>query len=147
MATARKTAGLSRSIGVALAASMTAARATLTYNGDQDVIEYKGYTLPRGEAVEVDQATAKRLANNPYFEVTGLPDENPAPTSPDEALEAERARHAEELAAVKADFAKQTEETIASLKAGWEEQHKADQDEIARLNGLLTNPAPAAPEK
>ncbi len=126
---------------------MIAARVSLTYKGDQESIEYRGYTLPRGEPVEVDLATAKRLAGNPYFEVEGLPDENSTQTSPDEALEAERARHAEELVAVKADFAKQTEETIASLKAGWEEQHKADQDEIARLNGLLTNPAPAAPEK
>lgn len=37
------------------------------YNGKQSAAFYRGTTYTKGEAVEVDEATAARLADNPNF--------------------------------------------------------------------------------
>lgn len=131
-----------------MAKAKKAATATLTYQGDQEAIDYAGYHLPRGEAVEVDATVAKRFVDHPMFDVSGVSADAPATAvAPEDALEAERAAHAAEIAQMKADFAKQIEANAESLKAGWEEQHAADQAEIARLKALLNNPAPQQPQE
>lgn len=126
------------------------AQVKLTYTGDSDTVTLNGgqYVLTRGEAAEVDAETAKRFADNPFFEAEGVEAEDPASTvAPEDALAAERATHAAELEQAKKDYADQLQKATESLKAGWEEQHAADQAEIARLNGLLNNPAPAADQQ
>lgn len=126
------------------------AQVKLTYTGDSDSVTLNGgqYVLARGEAAEVDADTAKRFADNPFFEAEGVEAEDPASTvAPEDALAAERAAHAAELEQAKKDYADQLQKATDSLKAGWEEQHAADQAEIARLNGLLNSPAPAADQQ
>lgn len=131
-----------------MAKAKKAPTATLTYQGDQEAIDYQGYHLPRGEAVEVDEAIAKKFVNHPMFDVSGVTADAPATAvAPEDALEAERAAHAAELEQAKKDYADQLQKATDSLKAGWEEQHAADQAEIARLNALLNNPAPAQPQE
>jgi hypothetical protein len=125
------------------------ATATLTYNGDLPSVMLNDgqYVLPKGEAVEVDMDTAKRFADNPFFDASNVTTDDPATSvAPEDALAAERAAHAAELDQAKKDYAEQLQKATDSLKAGWEEQHAADQAEIARLNGLLNNPAPAQPQ-
>lgn len=120
----------------------------LTYTGDLDRATIGQYVLPRGEAVEVDPDTAKRFADNPYFEADGVAADDPAATvAPEDALAAERAQHAADLEQAKKEYAEQLQKATDSLKEGWEEQHAADQAEIARLNGLLNNPAPVQPQE
>jgi hypothetical protein len=121
--------------------------AKLTYNGDLEQVTLGQYTLVRGEATEVDMDTAKRFADNPYFDATGVTADDPAASvATEDALAAERAAHSDEIAKMQADFAQQLKDNADALKKGWEEQHAADQAEIARLNGLLTpaeqQPAP-----
>lgn len=123
------------------------ATAKLTYNGDSESVSLNDgqYVLPRGESVEVDEDTAKRFADNPFFEASGVTPDDPATgVAPEDALAAERAAHQAEIDKLNAEHADALKVQADSLKAGWEEQHAADQAEIARLNGLLNNPAPAA---
>lgn len=124
------------------------AQVRVTYNGDMEAIDYQGYHLPRGEAVEVDESVAKFLQGNDYFDVEGVTAEDPASTvAPEDALAAERAAHQADIEKLNAEHKAAMEAQAESLKAGWEEQHAADQAEIARLNGLLNNPAPAADQQ
>lgn len=119
----------------------------LTYTGDSDTVTLNGgqYVLTRGEAAEVDADTAKRFADNPFFEAEGVEADDPASTvAPEDALAAERAAHQADIDKLNAEHADALKAQAEALKAGWEEQHAADQAEIARLNGLLNNPAPAA---
>ncbi len=51
----------------------------VTYKGDAKSVMNQGYTLPRGEAVEMTDRHAARLFCNPKFDVKGLPKDKQPP--------------------------------------------------------------------
>lgn len=109
-------------------------QASVTYTGDQDSLNYAGYEFKRGEAVDVDEKTARFLRDNDYFEVSGLSAEDPASSvAPEDALAAERAAHQTEIDTLNAEHAKAMQDQADSLKAGWKEQY----DELVAENEAL----------
>lgn len=119
--------------------------AKVTYIGDLESIDYQGYHLPRGEAVEVDEGVAKFLADNDYFNVEGVTPDDPASgVQPEDALAAERAAHQAEIDKLNAEHADALKAQADALRAGWQEQHDAlvaERDALkAQLSGETQAP-------
>lgn len=109
-------------------------------------VEHKGTFFGRDITVTVPDFIAAKLVNNPHFSVKGYK----APAEPDVSAESidtctrEQFNAAmDRLSAHKDD---ETAQALAAAQAKFDEQHAADQAEIARLTALQTTPVvdPAA---
>lgn len=114
---------------------------TVTYKGIQDSLDYLGVTMKKGEPVEVSEANARVVKGNPFFEVAGLPDEPETFATAEDAIEAERAKHDEEMAELTRQHSEAMQAQADSLKAGWKQQHDAMQKRIDELEAELKGPA------
>lgn len=118
----------------------TSGKITVTYKGIHDSIDYLGYHMPKGKAVEVDEQSARRVMGNSFFDVTGVSEEKPTFDSAEEAIEAERAKHKAEIEELTRLHAEEMERSAESLKAGWKEQHDELVAENERLKAQLAGP-------
>lgn len=129
-------------------AKKQAVAAKVTYNGDLDAIDYLGYRMKRGEAVEVDADTAKFLQGNDYFDVEGVDADDPASNvAPEDALAAERAAHQAEIDKLNAEHADALSKQAEALKAGWQEQHDALVAENEQLKAQIAGAQQEPPKQ
>lgn len=111
-----------------MAKASTPAVPTVTYLGDSDFLDYRGFHLVRNQAVPVDIDTATFLSTNEYFKVDGLPSTDPADTPTIEsAVAEERAKSAQALADAQAGFDKQIADLTESFKADAAKAQAANQ--------------------
>lgn len=110
----------------------------ITYTGDQDQIQYQGFTFPRGKGVEVDNPEVVRiLSANDFFDAEGVT-EAPAPVvSVDEAVAAERTKHESEIASLQADHAKALADLNAEFQAAWDKRVAEHDKQVGDLNAEL----------
>lgn len=118
-----------------------AKKITVTYKGINDSVDYLGVTMKKGEPVEVTEANARIVKGNAFFDVQGLPDDPETFATADEALEAERAKHDDEMAELTRLHSEAMQAQADSLKAGWKQQHDAMQKRIDELEAELAGPA------
>lgn len=119
----------------------TGKKITVTYKGVNDSVDYLGVTMRKGEPVEVTEDKARIVKGNAFFDVQGLPDEPETFATADDALEAERAKHDDELAELTRLHSEAMKDQAESLKAGWKQQHDAMQKRIDELEAELKGPA------
>lgn len=95
------------------------AKATVTYKGENETINYLGVTMERGKPVEVYQHLARRLLGNHFFEVVGVEKELPIANSSDSSLDAERAKHRKEMDELKKKHEIELKKASAGILDGW----------------------------
>lgn len=118
-----------------------AKKITAEYKGVNDEVHYLGYHWFKGTPIEVSESAARQVKGNAFFDVQGLPDEPETFATADEALEAERAKHDDEMAELTRLHSEAMQAQADSLKAGWKQQHDAMQKRIDELEAELAGPA------
>lgn len=110
---------------------------TVTYKGINDSVDYLGTTLVKGVPTEVSEHNARIVKGNAFFEVAGLPDEPETFATAEDALEAERQKHADEMAELTRQHSEAMQAQADSLRAGWKQQHDTMQKRIDELEAEL----------